>query len=241
MPHFLEDPAWLALIVACVGVVVAIAFGAANIKRKRVSCKVESNTLLATVSQSVADKVHLTFDGEVVKAPREVIFTVRNTGNVPVSADDFGGKPLRIQFGDEARILEAEVLATLPTTLRDELTIAHEQSAVAMPAVLLNQGSWIKFRVVVDNFGGTLTVATLIRGIPAIAVEYPEGSDLRPVFRVFGLVFVIASSGGAGGLIADALRLHSAGQDISLNLWGIALCCALAIFYSWLLVSSWGE
>lgn len=186
-----HDPVWQAI-----GVIVAIIFGLATLllslftaylvrRKKALTYDILSLTPLATVNDNLEGRLQILFDGRSVSNVQLALIRFTNSGNVPVSSDDYE-RPISIQVDDNARILSAGVTKTVPKSINP--TIKFDKTCVTIAPVLLNKGDSITIKLLVANFEGNISVIGRVVGIDDI-------KELKLIdVRLNRMTLVIASS-----------------------------------------------
>jgi hypothetical protein len=117
----LEDPAWVAVIVAAIalplGVAVPFAVARWQKGRKALGYGASASSL---VRDTARGRLTVFFADREVSTVSLVTVTLVNTGTQPIRREDFDS-PLRIGYGSGAEVLDAEVVDTEPAGLSVEL------------------------------------------------------------------------------------------------------------------------
>ena len=132
MPIIFRDPIW-----QFVGATIALVTLAANVgvylrtwRRKAISYETLSNTPLLSTTDQFASRVKVVFDGTPVEGVRFAVFRVQNSGNLPVTPQDYG-MPITVSVGPEARILAADIAGMKPRQLRPVLKVEPSRISIA--------------------------------------------------------------------------------------------------------------
>ncbi|MGZ6356482.1 MAG: hypothetical protein ACXWOX_18060, partial [Ktedonobacteraceae bacterium] len=78
------------------------------------------DTYKVSFQKELKDRVQLLFDKKPIENARLVLLKIWNSGNVPIQIDDYDkNNPIMFDFGEHAEILDADVLETVPTHIKD--------------------------------------------------------------------------------------------------------------------------
>lgn len=167
MLEALRDPfvqfvvgALLTLATLIVGVIGLRAFR----NRKGLSYKVIFNRRLLSVQEDLKGRVDISLDGQPVSDVRMTLLVLRNSGNIPIEESDYV-RPVGFEFGEEAQILDAELVETKPTGM--EVTLDWTTSYVLVVPDILNGGDALALQVLVSG-GGEMTPVGRIVGVDEI-------------------------------------------------------------------------
>lgn len=173
--EFLLAPAWISIFVSILGIVVAlllpIVLFIKQRDRKQISYEVTSDKSLLSIRKEVEGDVQVLFAGKPVSDLRQVVLKLRNTGNVPIEVKDYeNNNPIEFDFGTKAEVLNAEILETIPMSLKDraEASLELENGKVRFEPLLLNARDCITIRVLLAGFNGDLNVIARIAGVQQI-------------------------------------------------------------------------
>ncbi len=148
----LGSPVWtvLATVFAAIAIGVSVWLSRRDRTRKDVSRSI-SVTELVSVHSAADDakgRIKIYFDEEQIDQVHLVEAKFENTGNVPVTADDFD-QPIMVELGEEASPLTVDVTDTTPADLRAEAG-AYKTGAVLAP-LLLNPGDGLTLKILARN------------------------------------------------------------------------------------------
>ena len=167
MVDLLRDPLWqfagVILAIVAIGISVAVYF--AQRQRKDLSYDVLWSTRLLNVSEKSLGPIQVLYDGAPVTDPQLIVMRVANTGNVPITAEDFE-RPVSFQFGDGCAVLSATVGSTEPEHLG--LSVVARDACVILEPVLLNQADSATLTVLVSGKARFPTADGRIRGVHSI-------------------------------------------------------------------------
>jgi hypothetical protein len=122
-------------------------------------------------------RVQITFDREPVHNVRFPVLHLRNSGNVPIQEPDYV-RPLAFTFGKEARVLNAELIRTSPSTMSVSLEPSIN-SVIVRPDVFNGRDS-LTFKVLTAG-GDTVAVSGRVVGINKIR---EQSGSLRSSFDI---------------------------------------------------------
>lgn len=171
MPEFLRDPVWQ-FIGAALGVIVIIVMiilYRRQERHKELSCVIFSHTPLDAIEpQVVRRKLQISYDGKPVQDVHVLRIAVVNSGNVPITSADYES-PITLRFGNEARVLTADIAGSEPNNLRPSIE-GKEQFIVMQPA-LFNQGDFIVLELLVSKYKPPIKVDGRIIGVKDISIR----------------------------------------------------------------------
>ena len=159
-----RDPAMqtVEVIMGVGGIVVALLISWGQLRRKRLSYLVVTDTPLLTVEETIRDNLQILYDHTPVRNVRLLEVMIQNSGNVPVLARDYEA-PVCIHFGHEAKVLTTTVTDSVPTALRASVCAVADE--VRLSPVLLNRGDMLIVRTLVSDANGDLRVEGHIAGV----------------------------------------------------------------------------
>lgn len=211
-----EDPAWVAVIVAAIALPVGIAvpFIVARWQsgRKALGYGVATASL---VRDTARGRLTIFFADRQVSQVALVTVTLVNVGSQPIRREDFDG-PIRIRYGADAEILDADVIAVEPSSLNPELIVpsggedadAVQRRYVEVSPLLLNGGDSLSVEAIVDDHDGSVESVQVEGRIAGIAEL--ERFDEEAVST--GALIAAATTGAAR---ATALSLVPGGRMIA--------------------------
>jgi hypothetical protein len=101
-----------------------------------------------------------------------LVIKISNSGNIPITNTDYE-RPLGFDF--KSKILEAEVIKTVPDDLKIKLDIAYDQ--ILIEPKLLNEDDSLWIKVILSEFTGTIKPDVRIFGIKAIQDKTNKGKN----------------------------------------------------------------
>jgi hypothetical protein len=128
----LSDPAWLAVGVAALAILVTVAVYFAERQRKQISYEILENIPLLTIAEENLGELELMFRRVVVKNSRFFIAQLSNSGNVPIQPSDYEAA-ISINFGQGPQVLSAAITRRVPTNLSVSVTFPHTEIAPQLP------------------------------------------------------------------------------------------------------------
>ena len=140
--------------------------------RKALSYAIISNTSLLSHKPNVNSRISILVNGQSAQHVRIVIVRIGNTGRLMIDDKDFAHPPLRVIFGEQAKIITADVIARIPEDLPVE--ISEGQTEENRPC--------IEVKPIVLNRGDSFTVQTLV----AVAQDH-TGEDVKVGGRIRGI------------------------------------------------------
>ena len=170
MDQILRDPLWqfIGAIVALIALCATVAIFHFQRKRKVLSYQVTSSSSLLSVREEVEGKIKILYEGTPIWRVHLVVVRIHNSGNVPIQKSDYE-RPLSISFGEDSRILSAEVTETSPENL--DVTIDPSEDCLILEPLLLNSRDSITLKVLVSEFRSDLEVDARIVGVKQVRCE----------------------------------------------------------------------
>jgi hypothetical protein len=191
MWDLLRDPMW-----QFVGVLAAIlGLGIAGIsflktrQTKSLSYQVIADEPLLSVNLSgiIKGRVNITLDEQPVRRVNLILVRIINSGNQPISSKDYES-PITINFGRMARVILAEVYEQNPDALRPLIKI--QGSKVEISPILLNQGDWMKLKVMAADYNGPFRVDGRILGVKCIEESRIGEDKFTKLFAYVSLLMI---------------------------------------------------
>jgi hypothetical protein len=141
--------------------------------RKALGYRVAAASLIRDTARG---RLTIFFADREVSSVALITVTLVNVGSQPIRREDFDG-PLRIQYGDHAEVLDADVISVEPASLSPELSLpvdGNEQESAARRSVeitplLLNSRDSISIETIVDGHDGSVDSVTVDGRIAGIA------------------------------------------------------------------------
>ncbi len=132
--------------------------------RKEITYQVVSDAPIASINQTVADKVEIRFDGHPIKEAHILVLKVWNSGNVAVKRDDYE-EPITFIFHGRT-VISCDILETVPTNLIDQKTIktflTFNGESVEISKFLLNPQQSISITTLLTGAKNTISVRARI-------------------------------------------------------------------------------
>lgn len=163
---------------------------------------------------------------KTVDDPHLVVLRFINTGNKPITPDDFK-TPVKVQFSDSCKVLFAERIASKPPDLTPE--VVPESHGATLKSSLFNPGDWVDIKLLVDGVPSERNITGRLIGV----------SELRPYKprQTPEWAFIIVAFGGGAllnwaldyverrwenvGLWANYLAVILGVAGASIALWGV--------------------
>src|SRR2546425_10907232 len=116
----LRDPVWqfIAVIIALIAIIVTLT----QRYRKEIVYDIISDTPILSIKEEVKNRVKVLFDDKPMTNARLIILRIWNSGNVPIIPSDYI-EPITLNFGADAEILDADILASIPDDIKSKLTL----------------------------------------------------------------------------------------------------------------------
>jgi hypothetical protein len=197
MSELLRDPLWqfVGVVAAFGAIIISIVLFMKSRSRKSLSYLVVSITPLLSVKAEIKRDLQILYKGKPIEQVHLIIIKVINSGNVPVIAKDFE-RPFSLIFGEEAQVLTAEVVKTVPDVLRP--SIKFEARKVVLDPILLNGGDSITLKLLVSRLSCGFSVDARIVGVREI--KELGGKRIRPWI---GIIVESALAGMFGYLLSQ--------------------------------------
>lgn len=182
-PSILSNPIWA--VIAAIAAVVAIFISIKHHQRKAISYKIVSDTPLLSLKEEVKSRVQVLFDAKPVSNTRLVVLKVFNSGNVPIEVKEFeNNEPIKIDFGNSTEILDAELLESFPSDIKDKakVTFKDEIGGVMLEPLLLNSKDSVTLKVLLaqTHLSKEIKVTARIVGVHQIL----NVDKLPPIFLI---------------------------------------------------------
>jgi len=190
MSDFLKDPLiqfYVITAIAIVAIVVTFVVFLLQKKYKNLSYEVLSQASVLSVAEEVSGNIKILFKGKAVKKVHLLIVRLMNTGNLPVTAQDFD-EVISISFGSSSKILSAEISDSNPEKLRGSLTWQVDK-AVLTP-LLLNPKDFLIMKFLVSGYSEEINVEGRIVGGKVVAEKTDRISWWRVLSLIMGALFV---------------------------------------------------
>jgi hypothetical protein len=159
--------AWAGVILAALGIVVAIAIYLRQRTIKRFEYHmISSRELMVDAKVGGNKELRVRYGEREVKDPRLVALKLHNSGRMEIRSDDFE-QPVRIVVSPEASVVFTEVVGTNPDRLQPIITIADDKTLELKP-LLLNAGDWMELQLLVDGDPTPLELVGRIAGVQHI-------------------------------------------------------------------------
>jgi hypothetical protein len=223
----LSHPAWTAAatLLAIAAIATSIMLYWRGKARKVLACAA-SNTSLVSVRSEAQGKIKVLYEDDPVTGVHLVTFSIANSGNVPILAQDFE-RPVVVELGAYAVPLPGtiEVKEAKPAELQPN--VSADGSTLIVTPLLLNPGDSFSITALVRDFVGPLAIDARIAGVPEIALGERQPDDVtreeRLLHRGLLAVAVFLALSAAGTSLAKLLIHHKTHTRIALEN-GITLC-----------------
>lgn len=203
MPELFRDPVWqfIGAVLALVAVLVAVILYLRQRGRKALSYEILTRSPLLSHEEEAQGKLRILFGEERVKDIYLVEVKITNSGNSPITADDYE-RPVILRFGQHSRILTAEVSSTKPSSLRPNPTIYTEE--IWLDPILLNAGDSITLKMLVTQPSREMNVDGRIAGVKDI--KEARVSKVFPYsLSLAGFILFVTSSRLLSGLAGNVM------------------------------------
>ncbi|MEO8608334.1 MAG: hypothetical protein ABI690_10650 [Chloroflexota bacterium] len=189
-------------VIGVVGIVIAIYFGFRQSPAKAAEWRIDAGGWLVTVQDNLQSqgKIEILFDGQVAENVQFMTATFTNTGNVPLSADDFN-VPMSLKLLDKTKIFSAAITRKQPENLVINYHI--EGTSVVFEPTLINAGESFTVQIVGSSIPVKPSVGGRIVGLSSIPIyENTVSQIFLPTWATYGLFLIAGIAGGVlGGFI----------------------------------------
>lgn len=149
--EFLSNPIWQIIANAAIGlltIIVSIIIFRKQLNRKSITYEVISDTPILSLKEEIKGRVQVLFDSKPVGDVRFVILKIWNSGNISILPNEYI-EPIRIDFGEKAEILDADVLETIPNNIKDKVKASLKLNTeyIILEPFLLNSKDSITLKV----------------------------------------------------------------------------------------------
>lgn len=191
MLELLKDPAWIAIILAILTLATIIILPIMSRRTKKLAFEVEYDLPLLLLEDDVPERLHVTYDGEIVKDVYLIMIKIKNSGRLPIRSSDFES-PICISFGESTSILSAEIAETEPEGLA--VTTRIKDQVIEIPPSLINNGDSFTIKIIASGYSGDedISVSGRIAGIKEIE-EYHFVVGIPWAFYLVILVLALGS------------------------------------------------
>jgi hypothetical protein len=201
MWELIRDPVWqfVGAAVGLVGTISAVVLGVViyrlQRRRKALSYELLTQTRLVKVEEGYDSAIEILYEGQSVADVSLITLKIVNSGNLPITEDDYE-MPAVWTFGEEARVLSADVMETDPTTLQKmEHLIALVKNDLVLGTWLLNPGDSITVKLLVSGFGGEISASGRIAGVKDLQMV-KRSSLVDTSTRVTAVLFLVGFAMG---------------------------------------------
>ena len=192
MSEIIRDPMWqvIAVILAVIAIAIPVILYWIQRQKRALSWQVVSNTPLLSIDKEIKENLEVLYNGKHVQDVQLIIAKIINTGNVPIKSTDYE-RPINFNFGENARILTAEVTETSPDSLKASANV--EGKKVILPPILMNNRDWITLKFLVNQYDGPILVDGRIVGVKEIK-ELKESEINKRLFITGVIIGIITAT-----------------------------------------------
>jgi hypothetical protein len=190
--------------------------------RKSLHYRIVSQTALFSVKEEVKKEFEITYKGKKIEEAQLVLIEISNTGNLPIEAEDYK-IPISFNFGEEAQVLTAEVIKTIPEELH--ASVSTDEGIVLLTPILTNPGDSLTLKIIVSELGEEIKASS--RMVGANLEESKPTMNLREwlllllmivSYGCMFLFFLIVSSNPILGIILLLGSMVGLGTTAALSL-----------------------
>ncbi len=199
MQEILRDPLWqfIGVLVAVIAIIVSIYIYILQKRKKDLTYCVVAKAPLLTVDEALEKKVKIYYQDTLIRDVFLLLINILNKGNEPIKRDDFV-EPLTFSFGENTKILNAEISESIPTKIKLNLKII--ENILEVHPVLLNAKDEFTIKLLIAQFDGLIEPGGSICGVKTIR-EIVKTNTSKNVLRDFlKLGFIILCLGAIANL-----------------------------------------
>lgn len=164
MKEFYTNPAWIAVLFAGLALLAWLIKAFVDRKRPALGKEIEQSISVLRPEADSTPELILTYDGEAVWEAHMVVLKIKNTGNKPISVDDFE-KSIIISTGG-VDVLDAEVIDKIPDDLDPEVRSSNDD--IEIIPLLLNPNDQFRLKILLREPPKKLIVRSRIKAIKEI-------------------------------------------------------------------------
>ena len=232
MIEFLRDGIWQFVGAAIALLAIPFSYWLYLLQRrhKELAFGTTSTRALLSVADELSQRVVVSLDGHSVEDIHLFVLAVKNSGNTPITPDDFI-RPLTVTFGSGARVISASVSKQFPTNLGAMLEV-NETSIVLMP-LLLNPLDCVVAQVLLSAKTPIAAADTRIVDVASLVPLANPGRATKTHLEV-----VSGLAGIFGAIVAILTSLNPKIDDNSITGLFIAVLTAASIYIATALLRS---
>jgi hypothetical protein len=168
--------------------------------------------------------LELHYMGEVVRNPYLLQLKYINTGNKPISTEDYE-HPVRVSITD-SRVLSAEVVETSQPDMGASMSLSEHEAT--LHPLLLNPGDWVSCQILLDSPPSRWQVKGRIVGVKEIRSYKAGRRTLSPLTKT---ILVMLGFGIVAGLLIAASSESLVAQFPALK-WVPRIVATAAIIFA---------
>ena len=134
--------------------------------RKELAFGVFYEAPLLSVSEELAKRVQISFDGSAISNLHLIVLAMKNSGNKPILTSDFERECV-VAFGSEIGVLSADVTAQVPSNI--SARVERRAHSIHIMPMLLNPGDYFLVKVLVTGSEPSVCADMRIIGITRLA------------------------------------------------------------------------
>jgi hypothetical protein len=139
--------------------------------RKQLSFTILSNTSLVSIDDKLKGDVSVRFKDEEVSDLKLIVFSVKNTGNIPIVRADYE-KELKVGMPYSTQVLSGEAFNIYPLSLsvpyKEIIDTENNEHYYSFEPILLNPGDQFSFKFLAANFSGSIQASVRVVGLSDI-------------------------------------------------------------------------
>jgi len=134
--------------------------------KKSLAYIVLSEIPLLSINKAIKSKLEIYFDGTPIKDVYLVVLKIINNGRLPISSKDYE-EPLSFNFGQNANILEADIVDKSPPILKPKFSYRTPPNKISFEPFLLNKKDFITIKLIIDQYDRIISEGRIV-GVPDI-------------------------------------------------------------------------
>lgn len=181
-----------------------------GIPNKSLSYKIPYSFSIHPIGIDLVPEMKVTIKGNEITDPYFNVLSIKNTGNVPITRQDFL-KKLVLTTENSVQIIIAEIENTSPENI--QVNIQFDSDSLIIDPLLLNPNDEINLSIVTEGGLPNFNLRSRIIGITRIAKIESSKSELPIANIIISGIFVVASLLGLPFLYSKIFGLSNAYND----------------------------
>lgn len=229
MSSVLRDSVWqfIGAALTFIAIFVSIVRSWTQRRRKSLSYELLSSVSILSMATELEGRLQLLFQGEQIHKAYLLVIRLSNTGNTPILSSDYE-RPVCFKFGDNTRILAAEVSETNPGNI--EASVIADEQGIKLQPLLLHSGDSIAFKALVSQFDGEVDIDGRIVGVKKITKRERKFVRGVPIILVVVAVSLLVLLSHLALMLQPILLLRAliASVTVTIVYYAMLMCATLA-------------